>query len=196
MNKIKFLKIPDLINVGVFTALYFITMFLTGALVRLLPFMVIFMPCLIGITCGIIYMLYIHKIKKAGAVFLMGLFIGSIMSFISGLWPLFITSSIVAIIADFIVSKNDKKNNFLNILSYIIFNYWSMGSILSIWISKDLLIKKLSSSGNAYYAEKVINLLSPNWMILIIIFLTFLGGLFGGLLGNKMYKKHFSHFIH
>lgn len=191
MKNLKKLTVSDLINVGIFTTLYFIVMFLTGAVVRLIPILIIFMPTFIGITCGTIYTIYIAKVGKSGMIFLMAFLIGLTMSIISGIWIILIVSVIVGLISDILTSKWNYKNKTINIISYSIFNCWSTGGLLSIWLLKDLFIEKMSATGGKLYAEETVKMLSPLWVLGLIILFALLGGLIGGLLGNKFQKKHF-----
>ena len=69
----------NLINAGVFTALYFIALFGTGMLGIFHPAMM-FAGWLLGIVvCAIICMLYIARTRAFGAYTVMGLVIGVLM---------------------------------------------------------------------------------------------------------------------
>ena len=69
----------NLINAGVFTALYFIALFGTGMLGIFYPAMM-FAGWLLGIVvCAIICMLYIARTRAFGAYTVMGLVIGVLM---------------------------------------------------------------------------------------------------------------------
>ena len=71
----KKLQGKDLINVGIFTAIYFVV-FMAVAMLGFIP---IFLPLLIAIApliAGIVMMLYYSKIQKFGMVSLTGLICG------------------------------------------------------------------------------------------------------------------------
>ena len=69
----------NLINVGVFTALYFIALFASGMLGAIHPIM-IFIGGIIGIIVeAIICMLYVARTRAFGAYAILGLIIGILM---------------------------------------------------------------------------------------------------------------------
>ena len=76
--KKKGLQPKDLINIGIFTALYFIIIMA----VAMLGYVPIFIP-LLSVICpligGIPYMLYITKVRHFGMVFIMGTILGLLM---------------------------------------------------------------------------------------------------------------------
>ena len=75
MNK---LQGKDLINVGIFTAIYFVVMMaiaMLGFIPIFLPLLIVLVP-LIG---GIVMMLYYSKVQKFGMVSLTGLICGILM---------------------------------------------------------------------------------------------------------------------
>ena len=74
----KRLKGKDLINVGVFTAMYFVIVFA----VALLGYIPIFMPLLcvlVPIVGGIPFMLFLTKVKKFGMIWIMSVIMGILM---------------------------------------------------------------------------------------------------------------------
>ena len=79
----KKLQGKDLINVGIFTAIYFVV-FMAVAMLGFIP---IFLPLLIAIApliAGIVMMLYYSKIQKFGMVSLTGLICGILMLLTGG----------------------------------------------------------------------------------------------------------------
>ena len=184
------LQIKDYINIGLFTALYFITMFMTGVVIKLIPVLIIVMPAIIGSVCGIIYMLFVTKVKKRGMILIMAIILGGLMSLISGIWLILITSLISGVTAEIVSGMGKyKKSNYL-IAGYSFFNCWSLGAMLTIWIYRDWFLRKMEATGGASYAE-IIKRFTPNWMIYFVILGALFGGLFGGIIGRKVLHKHF-----
>ena len=68
------LNAKDLINVGIFTAIYFVLYFVTMML-GYIPVFTILLGILTPIVCGIPFMLYVTKINKFGMVSLTGIII-------------------------------------------------------------------------------------------------------------------------
>ncbi|MFR4803913.1 MAG: MptD family putative ECF transporter S component [Eggerthellaceae bacterium] len=69
----KVLKGRDLINIGIFTAIYFVIQFVFMLCGGIHPALWVFMPALDGLFAGIPFMLMCAKVQKPGAVVIMGL---------------------------------------------------------------------------------------------------------------------------
>ena len=66
------LKGRDLINIGIFTAIYFVIQFVFMLCGGIHPALWVFMPALDGLFAGIPFMLMCAKVQKPGAVVIMG----------------------------------------------------------------------------------------------------------------------------
>ena len=71
-NKI---QAKDLINVGIFTAIYFV-IFFAGMMLGYIPIFIPLLGLVCPILCGIPFMLYLTKVKKFGMVSLTGIILG------------------------------------------------------------------------------------------------------------------------
>ena len=76
------LTIPDLISIGVFTAIYFVLVTIaTFASALLLPGVSnIFLPAIAALISGSVYMLLAAKLQKFGGITIMGLVMGAVFS--------------------------------------------------------------------------------------------------------------------
>lgn len=72
----------DLINIGIFSAIYFVLSFI-GMFLGIIPILWILMPGVIAILAGIPFMLLCAKVQKPGVPLLMGLITG-LLYFITG----------------------------------------------------------------------------------------------------------------
>ena len=78
------LSVPDLISVGVFTALYFVLVTVATFTCALLPGVGnIVLPALAALISGSVYMLLAAKLQKFGGITIMGLVMG-LFFFVSG----------------------------------------------------------------------------------------------------------------
>ena len=75
----------DLINIGIFTAIYFVLNFICMLLGGFHPALWVFMPALIALVAGIPYMLMCAKVQKPGAVLIMGV-ITALIYFVTGMF--------------------------------------------------------------------------------------------------------------
>jgi len=104
--KKKGLQPKDLINIGIFTALYFIIIMA----VAMLGYVPIFIP-LLSVICpligGIPYMLYITKVRHFGMVFIMGIILGLLMG-LGGMGVYaFITGPVCGLLADLVLRSGN-----------------------------------------------------------------------------------------
>ncbi|MDK8252794.1 MptD family putative ECF transporter S component, partial [Enterococcus faecalis] len=65
------LKGKDLITIGIYTAIYFVINF-AFMVAGMIPVMWILMSALIALFTGIPYMMICNKVKKPGAILIMG----------------------------------------------------------------------------------------------------------------------------
>ena len=75
----------DLINIGIFTAIYFVLSFI-GMFLAIIPVLWIIMPGIIAILAGIPFMLLCAKVQKPGVPLLMGLITGLLDVYKRQIW--------------------------------------------------------------------------------------------------------------
>ncbi len=79
MSKTK-LKTKDLIYAGAFAAIYIISIFIIVSVLGFIPIAYLISPLFVGIICAPIYMMYVTKVKKFGAILILATLFGLIMS--------------------------------------------------------------------------------------------------------------------
>ena len=97
----------DLINVGIYSAIYFVIVFLIamlGVVPVLYPMLVVFCP-LVG---GIPFMLFLTKVRKPGMIFIMSIIMGVLMLVSGmGIYPL-IVSVFNGLISELVCSNHSR----------------------------------------------------------------------------------------
>ena len=97
MNKETKLKGRDLINIGIYGAIYFVILFavaMLGMIPIFLPLLSVFVPILGGIP----FMLFLTRVKKPGMIFIFAMIMGILMLLTGmGPWPL-LTCAIAGLI--------------------------------------------------------------------------------------------------
>lgn len=94
--------VEDLVNVGIFTALYFVMFFISG-MSGLIPVMAVFYPALLAILGGIPCILFFTKTQKFGLVTIMGALLG-LITFLMGYGPYAIATGVgCGLIADLVL---------------------------------------------------------------------------------------------
>lgn len=189
MDKKK-LNAKDFINIGVFSVLYFIMFFIAG-MMGYIPIFSILIPLVLGILGGIPFVLFLTKTQKFGAVTIMGILV-SVLCFLMGQsWISIIFGIAFGLFADLILKAGKYKSMKHTVLGYCVFTEWVIGSMLPMWIMRDVFFENyLNNGGTEEYINAVMSL-TADWMLPVVVLLGIVGGLLGGLLGKAVLKKHF-----
>ncbi|APF28248.1 hypothetical protein NPD7_1387 [Clostridium sporogenes] len=186
------LQIKDLVTIGIFSAIYFVVNLIVMVCGGISPIIWIFMPAIIGLLCGVIFMLMTAKVQKFGAILIMSI-ITALIYFATGQFTvvLLVSFAIVSIIAEFIRRGFGYKSFTGNLIAYAIFSLGMTGSPLPIWLFGDSFLKSIMEQGmSASYVEGLKTLTSTG-MLMSMYVATFIAALIGGFIGKSMLKKHF-----
>lgn len=184
------LNVKDLINVGVFTALYFVVFFVCS-FVGYIPVLMVILPVICGLVAGIPFMLFLSRVRKFGMVTIMAIILGILMLVMGRPWPVFLMALCAGLIADYVLKLSEYKSVKLCIVASGVFSLWMMGMTLPMFFGyRDNYLEGLAKGYGQTYADTLASL-TPNWMFFVLIILCFVGGLLGGLLGSAVLKKHF-----
>ncbi|ENK1243796.1 MptD family putative ECF transporter S component [Clostridium botulinum] len=184
------LQAKDLINIGIFTALYFII----GCAVAIpIGFVPIFLPILGSLwtfITGIPFMIFSTKVKKFGMVTIMGILSGLLMGLTGmGFWgvPMGV---IFGLLGDLIMKSGKYRSVKKNILGYSTFSLWMIGTYIPMYFMVDQAFADFASSFGEEYATRVIAVM-PMWSLILVIVGIFVFAILGGLFGKAILKKHF-----
>lgn len=188
----KKLTVPDLISVGVFTALYFVLVTVATFSCALLPGVGnIILPAAAALISGNVYMLLAAKVQKFGAITIMGLVMG-LFFFVSGHFVFSFAANIVCgILADIVASLGKYRSKKLLLASYVVFSYGLTGPILPLWFMKDAYIAALQARGkDVTYINTLFGPINSGSFVACLLAIL-VCALLGGWFGQKMMKKHF-----
>ena len=168
------LTVPDLISVGVFTALYFVLVTVATFACALLPGVGnILLPAVAALISGSVYMLLAAKLQKFGGITIMGLVMG-LFFFVSGHFVLSFAANIICgVAADLVAAAGKYRSKKLLLASYVVFSYG------------------LTARGKdaAYIDTLFAPINSGSFVVSMLAIL--ICALVGGFFGQKMLKKHF-----
>ena len=188
----KKLTIPDLISIGVFTAIYFVLVAVATFACALLPGVGnILLPAVAALICGSVYMLLAAKLQKFGGITIMGLVMG-LFFFVSGHFVLsFMANIVCGVLADLVAKMSNYRSKKGLLASYVVFSYGLTGPILPLWFMKDAYIANLTARGKdaTYINTLFVPINSGSFVASMIAILVC--ALLGGIFGQKMMKKHF-----
>lgn len=193
MKTINKLTVPDLISIGVFTALYFVlvTIATFGSAAIAPGFNNVILPAVCALISGCVYMLLVAKLQKFGGISVMGIVMGLFFMTSGHFIISFAANIVMGIVADFVAKASNYKSKKGLLLSYVLFSYGLFGPIIPMWFMKDAYVANLEARGKdaAYIADLFANINMGTFVIAVVA--TLICALVGGWFGQKMVKKHF-----
>ncbi|MGF1908424.1 MptD family putative ECF transporter S component [Vibrio kasasachensis] len=189
MSKPSRLNAKDLINVGIYSVLYFIIMLTIGFL-GFIPVFIILLAVIPALVGGIPFMLFLTKVEKFGMVTLLGTINGTLM-FIAGMgyWACF-TGLFFGLIADLILARGQYKNSTLSLCAYTIFSCWVIGNFLPFFVGREEYFAMLAKGYSDSYAQQLESLL-PMWSLPVLFAACFVCGAIGSIIGRKACSNQF-----
>ena len=179
----------DLINIGIFAAIYFVVVFAVS-MPGVIPIFIPLLDVLVPLIGGIPMMLYFSKIKKFGMLTISGLLEGVLMLLTGmGYWCI-LTGLVFGLIADFMLKRSGYKSAKMEILAHGVFSIWVFGAFIPIIMTRDSYYEKLIPTFGQEYADTLMGYM-PDWILPVMIVAAFVAGIIGGLIGRKIFKKHF-----
>lgn len=184
------LQAKDLINVGLFTALYFIVGCAVAIPIGFVPIFLPILGALWALVTGIPFMIFSTRVKKFGMVTIMAILSGVLMGVTGmGFWgvPMGV---VFGLVGDLIMKSGNYKSAKKNILGYSVFTLWMIGTYIPMYFMVDESYKSFASSFGEEYATRVMSVM-PSWSLILVVLGCFLFAILGGLLGKAILKKHF-----
>ena len=183
-----FMKGKDLINVGIFTAIYFVIMFI----VAMLGFIPIFLPLLaviVPILGGIPFMLFLTRVKRFGMIWIMSVIMGLMMMLTGMSWPPFVVSIVTGLLAELVYRSGNYKSAAKAVLTNAVFSLWVASNYLPLFFAAEKYWSTRQKFGQDYIDS--VTRLMPKWMCPVMFAAAVVCGLIGGVLGRSLMKKHF-----
>ncbi|KPU43873.1 hypothetical protein OXPF_25780 [Oxobacter pfennigii] len=185
----KKLTAKDLINIGIFGAVYFVLMF-TASMLGFIPVFLVLLPLICSIFTGIPLMLFLTKVHSFGQFTLFGTIIGLVNMLIGDSWITLAFAAGLGLLADLIFRAGKYKSSKLSVVGASVFSMWTVGKALPMFIMRDSYFQMLREGMSNEYADAVLRM-TPDWSLILWFAAGFVGGLLGALLGKAVLKKHF-----
>ena len=189
-QKTRKLKTKDLIVAGAFAALYLVVMMFGVSVLGFVPVLYLAAPFFVSILLGPVYMLYVMKVPKTGAILILSVLVGLFTS-MGGMWFSLVWALALGLIAELIARAGKYSSPKLYQASFCVFACTNMGPFWSLILAKDLFLASCTNYYGAEYAA-TIDALTPGWLVLALLGIALLGGFLGGALGRRLLKKHFA----
>lgn len=179
----------DLINIGIFAAIYMVITFA----IAMLGYIPIFMPLLavlVPLAGGIPFMLFLTKVKKFGMIWIMALLMGIFMLITGmGSYAIF-TSAVFGLLADLVARSSNYKSTTKSVIATSLFSAWVWGNFLPMFVNQNYFTNLALNGYGQDYADKLQSY-CPLWMCPTLLVAALVSGFIGGLIGKALLKKHF-----
>lgn len=183
----------DLIYVGIFTAVYLILGFTFGALGALNPIMQAVGAMLGVIANGIVIMVFLTKVRRPGALFLLVLLAAVARILFGDAWPVVPMAIVFGALADFVAWRGDYRNLNRNIFAYGLLSLAPVGSLLPMIYMGDEYFAKVAQHMGEDYAHSMQMLYTPGFIGVMTV-IVFILALLGGFIGKLVVQRSFAHF--
>ena len=193
MNNSNKLQAKDLVNVGIYSAIYLVITCVLAFLSLDTNFSSI--ACCNMSDCRR-YPIYafLTKTKKFGMITIMGIVMGIVMLLTGmGYFCLF-TGPISAAIADLVAKSGKYISAKKSVLTCGIFSLWYIGNYLAVFITREAQYQHAIDGYGQAYADAYIAIYQY-WMLPVLIVACFVSGLIGGVLGKKYLKSIFKKLV-
>lgn len=185
------MQTKDLINIGLFTVLYFVLGCCVAIPIGFVPIFLPILGALWTLITGIPFMLFAVRVKKFGMVTIMAVLSGLLMGLTGmGFWGI-LTGAVFGLLGDLIMKSGSYKSAKKTILGYGVFSLWMVGTYIPMYFMVEQSRADFAKSFGDEYADKVMSVM-PMWSIVLVIAAIFVCALFGGLIGKAILKKHFT----
>ena len=185
------LQAKDLINIGLFTVLYFVLGCCVAIPIGFVPIFLPILGALWTLITGIPFMLFAVRVKKFGMVTIMAVLSGLLMGLTGmGFWGI-LTGAVFGLLGDLIMKSGGYQSAKKTILGYGVFSLWMVGTYIPMYFMVEPSRADFAKSFGDEYADKVMSVM-PMWSIVLVIAAIFLFALLGGRIGKAILKKHFS----
>mgnify|MGYP002794796769 FL=1 len=185
------LQAKDLINIGLFTVLYFVLGCCVAIPIGFVPIFLPILGALWTLITGIPFMLFAVRVKKFGMVTIMAVLSGLLMGLTGmGFWGI-LTGAVFGLLGDLIMKSGGYQSAKKTILGYGVVSLWMVGTYIPMYFMVEQSRADFAKSFGDEYADKVMSVM-PMWSIVLVIAAIFLFALLGGRIGKAILKKHFS----
>lgn len=181
----------DLINIGIFGALYIVILYAINMLGFINPTVMLVVLAASIVAGGIPFMLFLTRVRHAGMITIFAIVTSGTL-LMTGHPPIsFAVTIVCAVIAEAIMWAGRYRSRAASVLAYAAYAGWYTGPLMPVFYARDDYFSSASMQRmSETYVEQLEALLSPAVLIAFDVS-TVLFGLLGGLLGWRLLRKHF-----
>ena len=182
----------DLINAGIFSAIYVVIIIAVACTLGLIPIGFLLLTFVVPFVEGIPMMLYFTKIKKFGMLIILQAVIGIAMILTGMGYDLLIWAIITGIVGELILKASKYQKSMGCVLAYAVSSICIAGNYVHWLTASQGWLKNKAASYGETFMYSVYGWFHSNWWLFpLLIVSCFVGGFLGGMIGRKVLRKHF-----
>ncbi len=186
MEDSKKLNGKDLINVGIYTALYFVCVFVV-AMLGLIPVGLLLLVVLVPLIAAIPFTMYLTKVRKTGMLFISSVIVGALMLLTGMGFYALALSVLTGVAAELIWKSGDYRSIGKIAPTYAVFNLWMWANYLPLFLEREAYMAARPDYGAAYW--QAIDSLLPPWMLIVLAVACVACSIVGALYAKKVLAK-------
>ncbi|MCR5823501.1 MAG: MptD family putative ECF transporter S component [Lachnospiraceae bacterium] len=190
-NHKKGLSAKDLIVTGIFAVLLLMAAMIGGGPFAAVPTLTFYFPIGAALLAGPIFMLFIAKVPKFGALAIVGA-VMCILGTLTGMhWGMNFGFLICSIIASVVAGMGKFKKPVLNLAAYLVYCIGPMGTYFVFFFNRESWISFMLKKGTEQeYIDKMNETASAGIMLIMVVG-TLIVATLSGLLGLRLMRKQF-----
>ena len=102
------MKGKDLVNIGIFSAIYFVIVFIV-AMMGTIPIFLPMLAVIVPILGGIPFMLFLTRVNKFGMIWIMSVIMGALMLLTGMSWQPLVVSVVTGLLAELVYKSGNYK---------------------------------------------------------------------------------------
>ncbi|MCR5702747.1 MAG: MptD family putative ECF transporter S component [Lachnospiraceae bacterium] len=187
----KKLNAKDLIVTGIFAVLLLSAAMFGGGPFATIPTLTFYFPIGAAVLAGPIFMLFIAKVPKYGALAIVGVVLCTLGTLTGMHWGMNFGFLICSIIASIVSGAGHFKKPVLNLIAYLVYCIGPMGTYFVFFFNRESWISFMLKKGTEQeYIDKMNDVASGGVMLIMVVG-TLVVASVSGLLGLRLMKKQF-----
>jgi energy-coupling factor transport system substrate-specific component len=180
----------DLINIGIFTVLYFAAVAIFGQVGALVPILQVLGPLYIPIVAGIPFMLFLTRVDKFGMITIMGILVGLLVLATGQAYWVAVLAVVLAPTADLLCRAGAYRRWPSLVAGYAVFSLMLIGTVVPLFFARDAYLARVGQRKDAAWVQSIVEL-TPTWVFFAMIAMLIVGAVVGAYLGRAVLRKHF-----
>jgi energy-coupling factor transport system substrate-specific component len=185
------LTVKDLVTVGIFTAILWLTMLIGGIPFAPNPVLTFYMPLGSALLGGPVFLLLLARVPKRGISTIVGILVAIVWFALGMHWAMSVGYAVGGIVGDVIAGIKSYRSVKTNILAFCCLCLGATGSYICYFIDPVGWYGYMLNGGTEAGYLDTMNAVSQHWILVVTLIGTIVVAALSGWVGSKLLKKQF-----